>query len=179
MSRVNQAIHKIEKDLARISGLDGIAADFMELKAAEIHTFVEYVLENHRNANIFDYFGKEEDEETVKGILICCDVGVLLTSDHEEFEFYSQAYDHQYGYYDENQIAYKEADKDKAIEHAKQYVANGVNMTYAIITNQGQCHYTEPFDDGNIEGFTYECVDVIYSVAKINGEIIEHFVRES
>jgi hypothetical protein len=113
----------------------------------------------------------------MKGILICCDVGVLLTSDDEEFEYYSQVYDHKYGYYDENQIAYKEADTDEAIEYAKQYVADGVDMTYAVITNQGQCHYTEPFDDGNIGGFTYSYEDVIYSVAKINGKIVENFIN--
>lgn len=63
MSRVNQAIHQIEKDLSRISGLDGIVADFMELKATEIHAFVEYVNKNHPNANVFDYLGKDELEE--------------------------------------------------------------------------------------------------------------------
>lgn len=114
----------------------------------------------------------------MKTNVICLDVGVLLTKDDEEFDYYSQVYDHKYGYYDENQIAYKESDLAKSIQYARQYVADGVDMTYAVITNQGQINYCEEFDDGNIEDFTYPCEDVIFSLAKINGEIIENFIEE-
>lgn len=111
-----------------------------------------------------------------KCFVIGLDVGILLTKENEEFDFYAQVYDHKYGYYDEDQIAYKAQDTEEAIKYAKQYVADGVDMTYAVITNQGHYHYDEPFDGGNIDGFTYNCEDVIYSVAKINNQIIENFI---
>ena len=111
--------------------------------------------------------------------VIGLDVGVLLTKNDEEFDFYSCVYDHKYGYYDENQIAYKECDLAEAIKYAREYVTDGVDMTYAVVTNQGQINYCEEFDDGNIDNFTYLCEDVIFSLAKINGEIIENFIREA
>lgn len=113
---------------------------------------------------------------------ILLDVGVLLTpeeDDYDEYELYSQVYDRQYGYYDENQIAYKGEDFEKAIKYAREYVANDVDMTYAIITNQGIVNYEEPWDDGNIEGFTYNHENVIFSVAKIHNKIIENFIEEA
>ena len=112
----------------------------------------------------------------MKTNVIGLDVGVLLTELDEEFNCYNGVYDHRYGYYDENQIAYKESDLEKAIKYARQYVLDGVDMTYAVITNQGQINYNDEFDDGNIEDFTYKPEDVIFSVAKIYGRIIEDFV---
>lgn len=108
--------------------------------------------------------------------VIGLDVGVLLTKDDEEFDGYSQVYDHKYGYYDEYQRAYKEKDLAKAIKYAREYVADGVDMTYAVITNQGQINYTK-FDEDDIDNFTYLLEDVIFSVAKINDEIIENFIQ--
>lgn len=115
-------------------------------------------------------------EQQTKGFVICCEVGVLLTPDDDEFEAYTIVYDHKYGYYDENQATYKLEDLDEAISYVKQYVAEGVDMTYGIITDQGCFHYGERFDSDNIEGFTYLCEDIIYSMAKINGKIIENFI---
>jgi hypothetical protein len=108
---------------------------------------------------------------------ILLDVGVLLTELDEEFDCYNDVYDHRYGYYDENQTAYKESDLAKAIADARQYVADGVDMTYAVITNQGQINYNGEFDENDIEDFTYKAEDVIFSVAKIYGIIVEDFVR--
>lgn len=114
----------------------------------------------------------------MKCFLISCDVGILLTKEDKEFDFYSCVYDHKYGYYDENQIVYKKESTNEAIEYAKQYVNDGVDMTYAVITDQGQHHRDEPFDDGDITNFTYNSEDVIYSIAKIDGEIVENFVQK-
>lgn len=44
-----------------------------------------------------------------------------------------------WGFHDDNQIAYKEEDKDKAIAYGKKYVENGHEGTYAVLTNQGDC----------------------------------------
>ena len=111
-------------------------------------------------------------------INLCLDIGVLLTEKDIEFECFNIVYDKKYGYFDENQIVYLEKDKEKAIEYAKEYVKNGCNMSYAIITDQGQCENgnNNDFDDGNIEGFTYNVEDIIYSIAKIDEQIIENFI---
>ena len=62
------------------------------------------------------------------------EVGVLWTKDeeHEDYDCYNSVYDKQYGYYDEN-VAF-ELDYNKALEYARNYVENGVNGTYAIIS---------------------------------------------
>lgn len=109
--------------------------------------------------------------------LICCDVGILLTESDKEFNLYSKVYDHKYGYYDENQISYRSKDTNEAIDYARYYVNKGVDMTYAVVTNQGEHEYEPPFDNGIIEHFErYTCEDIIYSVAKINGCIVENFI---
>lgn len=113
----------------------------------------------------------------IKGILKQLEVGILLTDkSNKEYDFYSKVYGGKYGFYNENNIAYREADVKEAIEYAKEYVKNGVDMTYAILTNQGLCEYDEPFDDGATENFTYEYSDIEYSIAKINGTIVEGFI---
>lgn len=104
------------------------------------------------------------------------DVGVLLTELDDEFDSYSGVYDHRYGYYDEYQKGYKESDLAEAIKYARECVADGSDMTYAVITNQGQINYNDKFDEDDIESFTYDNEDVIFSVAKICGKIIEDFV---
>ena len=107
---------------------------------------------------------------------ILLEVGVLITELDEDFDSYNGVYDHRYGYYDEDQTAYKESDLAKAIKYAREYVTDGVDMTYAVITNQGQINYANKFDSSDIDGFTYDAEDVIFSVAKIYGKIIEDFV---
>lgn len=61
MSRTTRNIRKIINDLDEISGLDGIVADMMEQLAKDVHEMVEDILENHPNANLFDYEGKRRD----------------------------------------------------------------------------------------------------------------------
>lgn len=60
--------------------------------------------------------------------------GVLWTKDeeHEDYDCYNNVYDKKYGYYVE--IVAFELDYNKALEYAKNYVDNGVNGTYAIIS---------------------------------------------
>lgn len=124
-----------------------------------------------------------ENKKFVNGTLLCCEVGVLLKPDHKEFDAYAIVYDKKYGYFNENDIAYKEVDKEKAIAYAKEYVEKGVDMTYAIITDEGLCDYEvytntgELVDDGEIES-DYNADDIIYSVAKIDGEIVENFIKK-
>lgn len=124
-----------------------------------------------------------ENKKIVNGVLLCCEVGVLLKPDHKEFDAYAIVYDKKYGYFNENDILYIEADKDSAISYAKEYVEKGVDMTYAVITDEGLWDYEayedsgKLVDDGDIDECEFKHDDVIYSVAKINGEIVENFIQ--
>lgn len=66
--------------------------------------------------------------------LFFVEVGVLLTKDHDEYnyyclqDFYTDMY---YAFYDENRIAF--TNKDTALDYLKQYVKNGVVNTYGIL----------------------------------------------
>lgn len=60
------------------------------------------------------------------------EVGVLLPKDHDEFADYSQVYDKQHAYYDENTIFF--TNKEMAIQYVKKYVKNGVVNTYGIVS---------------------------------------------
>ena len=59
------------------------------------------------------------------------EVGVLLDKDNEEYDFYLY-YDKKHSYYEENSVLF--LDYNIALEYAKQYVDNGVNGTYSIIS---------------------------------------------
>lgn len=118
----------------------------------------------------------------MKGVLKCLEVGVLLTENDEEFENHNQIYkrngeDSKYGYYDEDRAVYTEVEFNEAVEQARRYVEKGVDMTYAIITNQGVCHYNENnVRNYDTENFTYDAEDVEFCIAKIDGEIVENWI---
>ena len=105
------------------------------------------------------------------------DVGVLLTQDSEEFESYNVAYDHKYGYYDENQ--FYEVDKNKAINFVTQYVNDGVDNTYGVVMKTTLDYEIpdEEVEDTPVEGESYDPNDVVFSIAKINGGIQENFIQ--
>lgn len=102
------------------------------------------------------------------------DVGVVVDKD-EYPTCYSNVYDKARGYYDEDR--YLVDDLDKAKKEALQYVADGVDKTYAIITNQGQ-RDTLDFD-ANDSSISYDVADIVYSAVKRNGRIIESFTEAS
>lgn len=120
-----------------------------------------------------------EHAKQTKGFVVNCDIGVLITPDDEEFEAYASVYDRKYGYYDYSQTAYRREDLDKAIAFVKTLVAESDNMTYGVITDQGYFNYGDDFDNYDFIGqFTYLSEDVVYSAAKINGKIVENFIKE-
>ena len=108
-----------------------------------------------------------------KGIITMCEVGVLLDKSHCDFDFYSRSWTHEYGFYNENNILYQS--QKEAREYARRYVKNGVENTYAIVSNEGECHWDEPFDDSDlsITARGFDASDIIYCVAKINGKVVE------
>ena len=101
------------------------------------------------------------------------DVGILLPSDHEEFDCYANVYDKKHGYYDEDQFYTRT--KKEAIEYVKKYVDDGVETTYGVVSETTLPYYYD-FDNGELGPETYHLVDVVYSIAKVDGEMKENFV---
>lgn len=60
MSKVTAGIMRINQELDKISGLDGIVSD----KIAELETYVKEmvsdILENHSEASLFNYWGNNK-----------------------------------------------------------------------------------------------------------------------
>ena len=101
------------------------------------------------------------------------DMGILLTTNDEEFEQYADVYDKKYGYYDEDQ--HYEQHQSAAIETAQKYVEEGVERTYAVVL-ETELNDNFDFKDGCVENTSYLIENVIYSTAKIHGERIENFL---
>lgn len=104
------------------------------------------------------------------------DVGILLSSKDEEFDFYSCVYDHKYGYYDENQ--YYVSTQEEAIRQALEYVKQGVDGTYGVVSVTTLDNVTkEDIDNGNVdvsdEDYTKENICAGY--AKMYGHIVVLF----
>lgn len=102
------------------------------------------------------------------------DVGILLDDDHEEYDAYAIVYDKCYAYYDENQFYTKT--KEEAIKYVKKYIEKGVVGTYGVVSETTR-PYDYDFENGEEFGpETYHPADVVYSLAKFDGEIKENFV---
>lgn len=96
--------------------------------------------------------------------IYCCDIGHLIKPGEAEFESYAIVYNKKYGYSDYNQIAFMS--KEDAIDFAKKFLSeeDGMDMDYAVVTYQGDLDIDpENFDNGNIEGFTYNVEDIEFS----------------
>lgn len=102
------------------------------------------------------------------------DEGILLTEENKEFELYATVYDKKYGYYDEGQYYVK--NRTEAIKEARKYVEDGVENTYAIVSNTTLPEDFD-FDEDCVECEEYILDNVIYSIAKLNGKIIENFLE--
>lgn len=66
--------------------------------------------------------------------LYLVDVGIILPPFHREYRAYNQVYDRKNALYDEHQ--YFMADKNEAIKAAREYVEQGMKMTYGIVSEQ-------------------------------------------
>ena len=110
---------------------------------------------------------KKYDYTRLRFMIYKIEVGVLLDSDHEEYDCYNGVYDKQHAFYDEN-VAF-ELDYQQAINYANGYVDDGVNGTYAIVS-------AIPYESDDVE-------DTMYMVNTIIGggnveDWVERFDRE-
>lgn len=60
MTRTTKGIMKINQELDKISGLDGIVADKIEELEKTVKTMVSDILENHSEASLFNYWGNSK-----------------------------------------------------------------------------------------------------------------------
>lgn len=102
------------------------------------------------------------------------DVGILLTQKDDEFESYAIVYDKKYGYYDENQ--YNKPTLEEAILDVKKYIENGCDGTYGVVS---KLVAPEDFDCDNdfLGPKSYSLDNIVYSLAKIDNQIIENFIE--
>lgn len=108
--------------------------------------------------------------------LYLVDVGVLLPRNHKEFEFYSTVYDHRYGYYDENQYISK---YEGTLNDIENYVKNGVEGTYGVLTYQGEFPDDTIIDeDFDLFNCNYSIESVVFSLCKKNGELVFNFIEK-
>ena len=102
------------------------------------------------------------------------DCGVLLDENDAEFENYNMVYDKKHGYYDEEQSYI--ASKGDAIAYAQQYVTDGGDGTYAVVSETWLSKDCEPTETP-VEGEVYLAQDIVYSVKNVGGKLIENFVE--
>lgn len=106
--------------------------------------------------------------------------------DKENFEFYSNCYDHKHGYVDESQEYRELSDKEAILNEIADYVKHGVPMTYAVISNtllqdevlQDSRANGDGIRDICVEGETYKAEDIVWSIYKDKqGELHMNFVE--
>ena len=69
----------------------------------------------------------------MKKELFFVEVGVLLTPDDKEFDYYkiNEFFDDRFGFYDENRLTF--LNYDKAERYVKNYINEGVEKTYGFV----------------------------------------------
>lgn len=107
------------------------------------------------------------------------ELGVLLSEDSPEYSGYSGVYDKKHGYYDELQ-EYK-SDLNAAIKEAKAYVTEGVENTYAVIS---ETTLSGDFDEDelsevSVDDESYDMESVVFSIAKIGGRLQMNFLNST
>ncbi len=60
MSKVTAGIMRINQELDKISGLDGIVADRIVELEAQVKEMVSDILANHSEASVFNYWGNDK-----------------------------------------------------------------------------------------------------------------------
>lgn len=106
------------------------------------------------------------------------EVGVLLDNTDKEFDKYNGVYDRKHGYYDTEWFYCK------TIEEAKEIINRCVKINDKYISTPFYALIEKPFEDEPDVFNQYSEVigsgaveDVIYSVARLNGEVVENFIE--
>ena len=103
------------------------------------------------------------------------DVGVLLSKESEEYGAYATAYDKKHGFFDENQ--YHKSSKEQAIQEALEYVKQGTESTYAVVSETTVPEMSEEeLEETPVENEAYDLESVVFSCMKDSGEVKEGFL---
>lgn len=115
--------------------------------------------------------------------------GFLMGKDDVDFAHY--AYNNpelSYGFYDCDQDMFVFSDFEKTLKMLKEYVQNGADGTYAIISKQGtvdvnSAEYAEiKADDYDISVMEYDYFkdinEIVWSAYKVCGEVKEYFLED-
>jgi len=96
------------------------------------------------------------------------DAGILLDKNDPEFECYNNVYTKEFGFYDEWQSLY--LDYGEAKKDADDYIKDGVNKTYAVISSDGEYDIEHLFGGGEeyTEGEKYSILNETYYCTKIS-----------
>lgn len=103
------------------------------------------------------------------------DLGTLLPTDHPDYAKRTHVYDRQNSYSDKDQ--HYAVNLMNEVEKARAYVTNGTDNSYAVIS---RTIVKDTLTDDQIYNMhvneeTYLPEDVLFSIAKIDGEIKENF----
>ena len=119
--------------------------------------------------------------------VIGVEVGVLVPPTDEAFGYYSINNPKlPFGFYDENQYAVQEDCFDRERQYVEEYVMNGVEGTYGVISCQGVLKEL-PDDDSFVDDLTnyiqmsytffQNSNEVLFSVCKKDGKLVEGFLE--
>ena len=105
------------------------------------------------------------------------EAGVLIAKASSEFESYAINKQLNYGFFDDvsEKITPSKKQYDKMLEKqkekAREYIKDNVNGAYAIVSYQNQ-------ENKFSTDYYFNAESVIYSIANINGKIIEGFLEK-
>lgn len=117
------------------------------------------------------------------------EIGVLLDKKDKEFDYYTcNNKELNYGFYNENNGFFLEKDYKENLKYIRDYVEQGVNGTYGVISFQGSVEiggedykYIEN-NDCDLTNMDYSFFknlsNIEYSVCKKDGKIIECFLED-
>lgn len=115
--------------------------------------------------------------------------GVLLSPEDEDFDYYSNNNPElPYGFYDEDQGMFLRSELGKELYVLRDYVKNGVDKTYAVISFQGcvdvggtehESLLKGEFDVGQVSYTFFRNPDeIVYSCCKMDGKLVECFLEK-
>lgn len=142
---------------------------------------------NHKHPNTFIDFPEIPDFPYVN--LLGYEQGFLVGKDDENFIYYAiNNPELPYGFYDCDLSIFMISDFEKNFRMLKEYVQNGADGTYAIISKQGMVDinsvvYEEiksgDIDISNVEyDYFRDISEIVWSAYKVCGEVKEYFLED-
>lgn len=113
------------------------------------------------------------------------DMGVLIKEGEEEFDAYNSAYDKKYGYYDDNQY-YSNENLEKIKILCRKWLEDCKDGNpYAVVSLTQLPDYVVDdlykeggtLDELPVEDESYDVGSIVYSIARIDGKIVEDFIK--